>query len=298
MNVKQNILRVIGELDAAIFSHTQWLKRLHRSLLGRQIENADDLCHDAHRSCKFGVWFNDEKNDFMRNDPGFLLIDTLHAEMHAKACQMLVNLQADNQVSLSIYDDFIDSANHFRQHVREIQSELIGKVCLVDHLTGAWNRYAMDQLLAREIERMQRTGHPCSLSMMDLDHFKDVNDLYGHEAGDIVLQKVVKQVTGCLRKYDSLARFGGEEFLICLPNTGGHAARLVLDRCREGLAALEIGVGRGKSIHVTASFGIALMQPDLLVEDVIQAADHALLTAKAEGRNRVVQASCFSEIDS
>ncbi len=291
MDIKQNTLRAISELDTAIFCHVQWLKRLHRSLISRQIQNPDDLRHDAHRHCKFSNWFYDKKNDFLRDEPSFRLIDTLHADMHAKARKMLEKLQEGNQITLDNYDEFIDCANHFKQHVRDVQTDLVGKVCLLDPLTGAWNRYAMDQLLSREIERMQRTGHPCSLSMMDLDHFKDVNDLYGHGAGDIVLQTVVKQVTICLRKYDSLARFGGEEFLICMPDADENAARLVLDRCREALAALEIDVGGGKSIHVTASFGIALMQPDFLVGDVIQAADHALLIAKAEGRNRVVLAS-------
>lgn len=292
MNTDQNFLRIIGELDSAIFSHMQWLKRLHRSLISRGNENPDDLRADAHRHCKFGLWYYDEKNDFMRDEPCFLLIDTLHADMHEKARHLLAtNVEGDNHVRLGDYDEFIDSANHFKQHIRDVQFELIGRVCLVDHLTGAWNRYAMVQQLARETERMQRTGHPCSLSMMDLDNFKRINDQHGHEAGDMVLQQVTQFVTGNLRKYDSLSRFGGEEFLICLPNTDEQTARLVLDRCRDELAAKEISLGGGKQIQITASFGIACMQPDFAIEDVIQAADHALLTAKAEGRNRVVLAS-------
>lgn len=292
MNINQDILRVVGELDGAIFSHMQWLKRLHRSLITRNNEDPDNLFPDAHHRCKFGKWYYDGKNDFMRDEPCFLLIDTLHADMHEKARQLLDCALQEGQPGLvEMYDEFIDCANHFKQQIRDVQSELIGRVCLVDHLTGAWNRYAMVQQLAREIERMQRTGHPCSLSMMDLDHFKLINDRHGHEAGDIVLKKVIQQVSGSLRKYDSLSRFGGEEFLICLPNTSQHDAREVLERCREDLAAMEINVGKGKHIQVTASFGIAPMQPDFDIDDVIQAADHALLTAKSEGRNRVVLAT-------
>lgn len=289
MNTDQDFLRLIGEMDGAIFSHTQWLKRLHRSLISQGNENADDLLPDADRRCKFGIWYHDEKNDFMRDEPCFLLIDTLHAEMHEKARLLLVNsLQDGNHTRLSDYDAFIDCANHFKQQIRDVQVELIGKVCLVDHLTGAWNRYAMVQQLAREFDRMQRTGLPCSLSMMDLDHFKQVNDEHGHDVGDVVLKRVTQLVTGCLRKYDTVSRFGGEEFLICLPNTDEQAARMVLDRCREELSAQEIDVGKGKRIRITASFGVAMMQRGFSVEDVILSADHALLIAKAEGRNRVV----------
>lgn len=289
MNTDQDLLRLIGEMDSAIFSHTQWLKRLHRSLISQANENADDLLPDAHHRCKFGIWYYDEKNDFMRDEPCFLLIDTLHAEMHEKARLLLVNsLQAGNHTRLSDYDEFIDCATHFKQQIRDVQVELIGKVCLVDHLTGAWNRYAMVQQLAREFDRMQRTGLPCSLSMMDLDHFKQVNDEHGHDVGDVVLKTVTLLITGCLRKYDTVSRFGGEEFLICLPNTDEQAARLVLERCRQDLAGLEIDVGKGRRIRITASFGVAMMQQGFSIEDVILSADHALLIAKAEGRNRVV----------
>jgi diguanylate cyclase (GGDEF)-like protein len=126
--------------------------------------------------------------------------------------------------------------------------------------------------------------------MMDIDHFKNINDTYGHAMGDRVLGTLVRQLKTELRPYDMLFRYGGEEFLICMPSTDLKNASDTIDRLRQSLAAVTFeGCGEGgeaPSFHVTVSFGLTLLAPDVSVETSIERADKALYAAKATGRNR------------
>jgi diguanylate cyclase (GGDEF)-like protein len=121
--------------------------------------------------------------------------------------------------------------------------------------------------------------------MMDVDHFKDVNDTYGHVAGDRALAAATRYVMAHLRPYDKLFRYGGEEFLACMQNTDMATGYEVMERLRQGLAATPIEYGGGATLHITMSFGIALLDPDVSVEQSIERADKAMYAAKAAGRN-------------
>jgi diguanylate cyclase (GGDEF)-like protein len=123
--------------------------------------------------------------------------------------------------------------------------------------------------------------------MMDIDYFKRVNDNHGHIAGDKVLKTVIDFCTASLRKYDSIYRYGGEEFLFCLPDAEQDEARNIIERLCASLGKHPITLPGGESLFVTASFGMTGLLKDTSIEDSIQAADHALLCAKAQGRNRV-----------
>jgi diguanylate cyclase (GGDEF)-like protein len=128
----------------------------------------------------------------------------------------------------------------------------------------------------------------CSSDLiLDLDHFKQINDRYGHLAGDHALQAVVRFLTARIRKYDYVFRYGGEEFLLCLPNTALEDAEVLLDRMRQELASQPIDLGKGTTINITASFGVTEMLASEHHDFSIERADHALLCAKAKGRNRV-----------
>lgn len=161
---------------------------------------------------------------------------------------------------------------------------------LRDPLTGTGNRIAMDQTLSREIEVAHRHKHPLSLLMLDIDHFKRVNDIHGHSAGDEVLKAVATEIKGQLRTIDRVFRFGGEEFLIVLSNTGREAAAMVGQRLR--LAAMHLTYPMlTHSIELTVSLGCATLLPAESVERVLHRADSALYVAKREGRNRLAMAS-------
>ncbi len=160
---------------------------------------------------------------------------------------------------------------------------------LRDPLTDTGNRIAMEQTLQREIEMARRHLLPLSLLMLDIDHFKRINDSHGHSAGDEVLKSVAASIKGQLRNVDMVFRFGGEEFLILLSNTGRDAAAMVGERLRNAAQTREYRAD-GKLIELTVSLGCATLLPGESAESLLRRADSALYVAKREGRNRLAMA--------
>jgi diguanylate cyclase (GGDEF)-like protein len=159
-----------------------------------------------------------------------------------------------------------------------------------DPLTELPNRRAFDKALAHEAGRYERYGHPLSLLVLDLDHFKGVNDSYGHEAGDEVLRRAARIIAACVREIDTVARLGGEEFVVLLPETPLAAAADVAERIRAAIAAAPVE-WRGRAIPVRVSVGVSscpacVRQPS----ELVGSADAALYRAKESGRDRVVSA--------
>jgi diguanylate cyclase (GGDEF)-like protein len=159
-------------------------------------------------------------------------------------------------------------------------------IAQVDHLTGALTRRGFVEQAEREIARSCRYGRSSTLVMLDLDHFKAVNDTYGHTTGDQVLHQLAKLAEATLRPIDVFGRLGGEEFGILLPETGADEALIVAERLREAIASFPMQLSNGAALKVTASFGVAVLTPTLTsVASWIEDADTMLYAAKAAGRN-------------
>ena len=156
-----------------------------------------------------------------------------------------------------------------------------------DGLTGLWNRAHLNDHLAAEIEQSKRSGDPLSLVMCDLDHFKKLNDTFGHPAGDLVLQSFAKVLNTELRRYDVACRYGGEEFALIIPSSDGQNTVQMCERIR--VAIEEMTWARYPDMRVTGSFGVFTSNSGGLGEaaDWIEAADRALYSAKESGRNRI-----------
>ncbi|MCW2312109.1 GGDEF domain-containing protein [Rhodoferax antarcticus] len=181
-------------------------------------------------------------------------------------------------------DDQTD-ATQFLQTVIDQLSEL----SLKDPLTGLSNRRYFQSIVLREIEMVARSGESALLLMLDIDHFKTVNDQHGHPAGDAVLQVVAKTLAGCVRPMDTVARFGGEEFVIILPSCQGQYGQQVAERIREAVSALKIQLNSGVTLRITISIGGAFAPRWVrsTSELWVDRADIELYRAKSEGRNRV-----------
>jgi diguanylate cyclase (GGDEF)-like protein len=166
------------------------------------------------------------------------------------------------------------------------------RLATLDPLTAAYNRRTFNEIAEREMSRARRAGQPLSIIMLDIDHFRAVNEEHGHRAGDQVLQKVGEILRLSLRKEDMLVRFGGEEFLVWLPDVAGPGAVVVAGRLRKSLAAHEIEVGTHK-IALTVSAGVAarLDEGPESVDRLVARSEEALMLAKRRGRNRVVALS-------
>lgn len=166
------------------------------------------------------------------------------------------------------------------------QTGVLERLSLTDPLTGAINRRGLDNEAKRELARAERTGAPLQLAFLDLDHFKHYNDTHGHEAGDDLLEVLTRQWRAILRPTDTLARFGGEEFVVLLPDTEPESAHLAVER-------LLRSVPHGQ----TCSGGIAQFIPGETLEQLLKRADDALYEAKERGRDRVVTADAQGDPD-
>jgi diguanylate cyclase (GGDEF)-like protein len=151
----------------------------------------------------------------------------------------------------------------------------------IDALTGLANRRALEEILAAEISRAQRFEHQLAVVLLDLDRFKEINDSFGHAAGDLMLRTVSRLLTSLARQGDTVARWGGEEFVVVLPETDLEGARRFAERLRRTIEAHPVG-----EMRTSASCGVATMLPEDSVDPLLGAADQALYQAKSNGRNR------------
>jgi diguanylate cyclase (GGDEF)-like protein len=159
-----------------------------------------------------------------------------------------------------------------------------------DALTGALNRAAAMDALRREMARTERERTPFAVAIVDLDHFKRVNDTYGHPGGDVVLKETVRRMGEALRPYDVVARYGGEEFLLILPGCDAGNGAMVAERVRRVVGASPIELP-GHLVPVTCSVGVGVAETAMDLDALIQRADEALYEAKRAGRDRVVVAA-------
>ncbi|HEY0708510.1 MAG TPA: GGDEF domain-containing protein [Polyangia bacterium] len=170
-------------------------------------------------------------------------------------------------------------------------SDRLAELSTTDPLTGVPNRRALDDHLADELARARRYGTPLAVVMVDLDHFKRLNDRYGHPAGDEVLRHFASLLDGEKRRGDTIARYGGEEFVAILSHADATAAQGWAERVRARLGATSLEI-EGNLVQITASFGVASATGDAVPEGqaLLEAADRALYVAKSNGRNRVAVA--------
>lgn len=196
-----------------------------------------------------------------------------------------------------------DMATQFLQHLSAVISacienarlqENIKLVGLLDPLTSINNRRFFDQRIEEEVTLAHRNKTPLSCLFIDLDHFKNINDNHGHQAGDIVLKEVANVLADAMRTSDVLARYGGEEFVILLANTERNAAYEIAERIRKKVEESSFNVAENKHLSVTMSIGLAVLDQDSTVKttkQLLSAADHAVYAAKVSGRNRIHHAN-------
>ena len=161
------------------------------------------------------------------------------------------------------------------------------KLAITDGLTKLYNSRSFYTQLELEVDRFNRYKHPLSLLLLDIDHFKDYNDTYGHLEGDKVLVRFSQIIKSCLRTNDSAYRYGGEEFTVILPETGGEEAKTVAQRIRKTLEAEKFEPLPGSLVKITISIGVTQYHPKEELSAFIQRADKAMYLSKENGRNKV-----------
>jgi two-component system, cell cycle response regulator len=220
--------------------------------------------------------------------PGRLVVIPLSAENHAIGVLVAEHsLRSGSRIEHRVVSMVERFASHGALALRNAWLlEQVRAMASTDGLTGIANRHTFDETLAREISRASRAGEDLSLVLMDIDHFKKLNDTYGHQTGDDVLRRVAATLKVTARIYDTPARYGGEEFGVVLPRTAADDAEMVADRLREAIG------GSGDDPAVTVSAGIATFPLDAADgATLVGAADEALYASKHGGRNQVTRSS-------
>lgn len=201
-----------------------------------------------------------------------------------------VALTSDDPSTIALRLNLLSWASQYRARLQALVSDGL-EMALRDPLTGLHNRRYVDAHWP-DLARQAKSGTPVTLLMLDVDHFKSVNDRFGHATGDVVLGEVARTLRAHLRERDMLARVGGEEFLVALPDTGLHCAMETADRLRHAVQGLRFfGAGQSEKFGITISIGVATSDPADRQTNLIDEADRALLRAKFEGRNR----TCVSD---
>lgn len=197
---------------------------------------------------------------------------------------------ADDYIIKPFHHEELKSRLKIGQRIIELEHRIL-RLASTDYLTGLLNRRAFLERLERELNRCQREASPMGIIIMDIDHFKKVNDNYGHQAGDLVLQELSTTLVTLCRVYDFIGRYGGEEFIVCLPGADKWNTYQIAERMRSIVENKNILLpDKGTSVSVTASFGIVSMEPGQRksADRLINEADEALYRAKDQGRNQVV----------
>ena len=281
------LLKTLDQLEQAAHDHAHWHDNLIRAIICRLPCDPNDLEQDAHRQCRFGQWYYEQAPAQLWEEPAFAAIETEHKRLHRIAARLLREATAASPIVREDYDDLVTGGERLHLELESLMHEVAGALRNRDALTGAYGRGEILPALSEWRELARRDVQHCCIAFMDLDHLKQINDSYGHAAGDQVLAGVVRCAMQHLRPYDKVFRYGGDEFLISLPGADLVAGQRVIEHIRDGLASTPIVVGPvGNSIRATASFGLALLEPDVSVAESIDRADKALMVAKVAGRNR------------
>jgi diguanylate cyclase (GGDEF)-like protein len=179
-------------------------------------------------------------------------------------------------------------SDRYQSMMREL-NEGLKEASSTDALTGIGNRRLLMERLRIEFGRAERLSRPITVVLADVDRFKSVNDAFGHDTGDKVLVEIAQAIQSCVREYDLCGRWGGEEFMVIMPEIGSSEGARVVERMRDAIAGLEISAG-DRVLRLSASFGIAERQPGEDIFETVKRADAALFEAKRAGRNRLQSA--------
>ncbi len=290
-NEAPGLEELVAGIDRGIEAHLAWNQKLMRCSLLRESPGDDMLLPNAHELCRFGLWFARVRpalEDF--DAPLVQSIAQAHQSMHEAVCVMCVKVldgQAAQAVELAAYEknqtEMVQRLNALRQHIADVATRH-------DMLTGLPLRHGLEHMFELRRKDARRTQQALWLAMIDVDHFKSVNDSHGHAVGDLALRHVAKALASSLRENDRLIRFGGEEFLGLFLISEPNGVAVVAQRMLDAMHAAPLRTDQGLVLSLTATAGWACVRPEEELSSAVERADHALLHGKTHGRDRYVLA--------
>ncbi len=284
-NIDLKTAKLISEdLKNLRIDHVRWLKLFNKQLICHIYDKKFNI---DHLNCKFGQWYRNVTNENLTANNDFNYLGYTHKELHDKASNIFQKHINKKRIPEEEYDDLIQAEIIFLTSLDIIYTAINSTMYSIDDLTQLPNRALFYSILEKEYAKLIREDNKNCIVFVDIDHFKKVNDTYGHPAGDIVLKKIAEKLSLSIRAYDSIGRYGGEEFLIFLPKTHIIEAKEIIERIRKKIQDLVININSELSINVTCSFGLSSFTLDKSLSEIIQNADKALYMAKENGRNKV-----------
>jgi diguanylate cyclase len=256
--------------------------RLQFPTSSRQDESKDSIMDDVNISLSIG-----------KNIPTSIAKHPLYVSMNERIDALLSDIPEalsaveKGKLTQSTFGKIVSHMSKIDILVDRFYAGIHSSLSDVDTLTGLFNRSAMERDLECAAERFKQTGKPLCIAMVDADHFKNVNDTYGHAFGDIALQTIANRMEDSLRLRDQVYRYGGEEFLVLLPDTDISLAVKVMDRLRQTVSSKEIKDHHNKTI-LTVSIGITELKKSDHLQEAKERADEALYKAKESGRDCVI----------
>lgn len=277
----------IAVLERAVINHTKWLQCVHESIICGEPADKDIIAQNAHQNCKLGQWYYTQTAEIFSHFTEFVDLEEPHRLMHDAARELLKRKDL-HKLNIDDYRLFINKQQLVIQKLLKLKDKLVGSFHSFDSLTGAINRDAFYYILEQEQTRSVRERSPCCLAMIDIDHFKKINDTHGHVAGDHALHDLAQLIKKRIRKSDTLCRFGGEEFILLFPDTDESKGFALVEEIRKEVAETMFEISDNLTVQLSFSGGVAACNPNGEIEDIIEVIDRKLYRAKESGRNKII----------
>lgn len=289
-NLSGKTRHFIIELDAAVEAHMDWTRRVMRCAVLRASPGEDVLASEAHILCRFGHWFASQKSDFEKLDAQRAhQVEVVHQAMHDAIRAICANILAGQPGTASDLAVFEQSQSELTGLMAGFKTQFLADAVCNDPLTGLPLRYGIEDEFIQAQRAVRREHTQLYVAMIDVDHFKNINDQYGHAVGDSALRHLTDSLTSVLRPNEPLFRFGGEEFLMLMQCPSREAATIAANRIVDQVRNSPMALGEvAEPISMTITLGLTRVQPDDSLDDAVARADLALYAGKNSGRDRYV----------
>ncbi len=282
----------IAELDAAVEAHMNWTRRILRCAVLRSTPGGDVLDPMAHTLCRFGAWFTANRGEFESLDASAARrVEAVHQSMHDAIRSLCTQVLAGQPGLNDDLDAFEASQAELINLLANFKTLVLSNAVRQDPLTGLPLRYNIENDFALYQKEARRNRSLLYVVMIDVDHFKPINDTYGHQVGDLVLRHIANTLKQGLRGDEPLYRFGGEEFLWLLKCKSAEEARKSARRILASIGTTPVPIDDEETLRLTITMGLALAGEMEDLSSAIKRADMALYEGKQTGRNRYVFAN-------
>lgn len=289
-NLSGETRHFIIELDAAVEAHLDWTRRVMRCAVLHASPGDDVLSSQAHQLCRFGRWIGSQRPHFEKLSVlKTRQLDAVHQTMHDAIRAMCANIMDGRPGDLADLEVFEQSQSELIGLMAWFKTQFLAEAMCNDPLTGLPLRYGIEDDFLQAQKVVRREQMQLYVAMIDVDHFKDINDQYGHAIGDKALQHLSRSLSSALRPNEPLYRFGGEEFLLMMqcpsPEAATVAAKRIVEQVRNSPMPLDYFA---EPVRMTITLGLTQVQNGEFLDDVVARADRALYVGKHSGRDRCV----------